>query len=95
MRRRFQNHNLKSEEKIKQALIFIDTYIKENGHSPSVREIAEAMEVPSTSTIAGMIQHVIEEGYLAEPKKFTPNGSRVARTLHLTTNGKKMIKVHS
>lgn len=93
MRRKFQDHNLKSEEKIKQALIFIDTYIKENGHSPSVREIGQEMQVPSTSTIAAMIQHVIEEGYLAEPKKFTPNGNRVGRTLHLTNNGKKMIKV--
>lgn len=92
MRRRFQNHNLKSEEKIKQALIFIDTYIKENGHSPSVREIAEAMEVPSTSTMAGMVQYMSEEGYLDEPKKFSANGNRIARTLRLTTKGKKLVK---
>lgn len=92
MRRRFQNHNLKTEENITKALMFIDAYIKDNGYSPSVREIAQAMEVPSSSTMAGMVQYMSEEGYLDEPKKFSANGNRIARTLRLTTKGKKLVK---
>lgn len=92
MRRRFQNHNLKSEEQVTKALAFIDSYIKENGYSPSVREIAKAMDVPSSSTMAKMVEHMSTEGYLHKPKQFSTNGNRIARTLRLTPKGKKMVK---
>ncbi len=95
MRRRFQHHNLKSDEKIAQALSYIDSYINENGYSPSVREIAEALEVPSSSTMAKAIEYISNEGYLYEPTKFSKNGNRIARTLRVTESGYELIKEHA
>lgn len=95
MRRKFQNHNLKSEEKIAKTLAYIDSYMKENGYSPSVREIAEALDVPSSSTIAKVVEHMSKQGYLYEPNKFSKNGSRIARTLRITESGYELIKEHS
>lgn len=95
MHRKFQNHNLKSEEKMAKALAYIDTYIKENGYSPSIREIAEALGVPSSSTISDAVEHMGNMGYIHEPKMFSKNGNRIARTLRITQNGYKLIKEHA
>lgn len=95
MHRKFQNHNLKSEEKMAKALVYIDAYIKENGYSPSVREIAEALGVPSSSTIAAAVEHMSKRGYIYEPKKFSKNGNRVARTLRITEEGYELMKEFS
>ncbi len=95
MRRKFQDHHLKDEERIAQALAYIDSYIKENGYSPTVREIGAFMEVPSTSTMATAIDHMSAEGYLEDPVRFSHNGNRIARTLRITKTGRKLIKEHA
>lgn len=91
MRRKFQNHNLNSPERIEQALRLIDEHIKENGYSPSVREIAEMMGVPSSSTIATMVGHMQKAGYIDPPKTTSKNGNRIARAIRISEKGRQLL----
>jgi repressor LexA len=91
MRRKFQHHNLNSTEKMEEALKFIDSFIKENGYSPSVREIAEMMGVPSSSTIAGMIATMQRFGYIEPPKQVSKNGNRIARAIKISEKGRQLL----
>lgn len=91
MRRKFQNHNLNSPERIEQALRLIDEHIKENGYSPSVREIAEMMGVPSSSTIAAMVANMQKAGYIDPPKTTSKNGNRIARAIRISEKGRQLL----
>jgi repressor LexA len=91
MRRKFQHHNLHSIEKIEEALRIIDKYTQENGFSPSVREIAEMMKVPSSSTIAKMIAKMQENGYIEPPRAISQNGNRIARTIKISEQGRQLL----
>ncbi len=56
------------EEKI---LEFIESFIKENGYPPSVREIGSAMGFKSSSTIHSYIKRLEEEGKLSQDSSKT------------------------
>lgn len=57
---------------------FIVWYKKEyDGNSPSVREIAEAVEINTTSTISMHIENLIEEGLLYRHPHAEPKTARV------------------
>lgn len=91
MRRKFKQHHLNTPERIEEALRIIDKYIEENGYSPSVREIAEIMGVPSSSTIAVMIANMEKKGYIDAPKSHSKNGNRIARTLKISEKGRQLL----
>ena len=79
--------NLKKQERIIEAIRFIDSFTKENGYSPSIREIGEAMGVPSTSTVAEMMVEISSKGYIEQPK----NGKRIARALKISEEGRALL----
>jgi SOS-response transcriptional repressor LexA len=53
-------------------LKFIDTYMIENDHSPSYREIQNALGLGSVATVAQHIDNCVTAGFL----KKTPNAAR-------------------
>jgi SOS-response transcriptional repressor LexA len=53
-------------------LKFIDTYMIENDHSPSYREIQNALGLGSVATVAQHIDNCVAAGFL----KKTPNAAR-------------------
>ena len=53
-------------------LKFIDNYTVENNHSPSYREIQNALGLGSVATVAQHIDNCVEAGFL----KKTPNAAR-------------------
>ena len=58
----------------KQAAIlrYIESYMRENDHSPSYREIQSALKLGSVATVAQHIDNCVAAGYL----KRTPNEAR-------------------
>lgn len=50
----------------RQADIFItiENYIKENGHSPSYREVMDLVGIKSSSTIANHLKQLKKKGYV-------------------------------
>ena len=56
---------LHSEELV---LKFIEKYITENGYAPTVREICEACNIPSTATAFTIVNGLAEKGYIAKNK---------------------------
>ena len=49
-------------------LTFIDSYIKEHGYSPTMREIGEAVGISSTSHVSYWIDRLVEEGKITKQK---------------------------
>lgn len=88
---KFNHHHLNKEERIREALQFVDNYINEFGYSPTVREIAEAMRVKSSSTIAKMIGRMQSNGYFEEPRGHSSNGNRIGRTLRISEKGRQLL----
>ena len=58
-------------------LAFIDTYIKEHGYSPNMREIGDAVGISSTSHVSYWIDRLIEQGKLTK----TENIARSVRVV--------------
>lgn len=56
-------------ERRKQILIYVIKYIEENNYPPSYRDIAAAINIPSTSTVAKEITSLIDDGYLEKDSK--------------------------
>lgn len=54
---------------------FIEQFIAEHGYSPSVREIGEAVGLPSPGSIGPLVKRMREEGLLTG----NPNQSRTIR----------------
>ena len=81
------NRNLKTQERMTEAIRFIDSFATENGYSPSIREIGEAMGVPSTSTVAEMMAEISAKGYIEQPK----DGKRLARALKISKEGRALL----
>jgi SOS-response transcriptional repressor LexA len=88
---KFNHHHLNTEERIREALKFIDDYINEFGYAPSVREIGEAMRVKSSSTIAKMIGRMQHTGYIEEPRTHSSNGNRISRTIRISEKGRQLL----
>ncbi|GEM_PF-251582 len=60
-----------------QALDFIETFIKRNGYSPSIRELASAMKYESSSTAHNLLERLERKGYISKET----SGPRTIRLL--------------
>lgn len=65
-------------ERQSQVLDAIVEYIKENGYSPSVREIGERVGLKSSSTVHGHLKKIEEKGYI-ERKESSPRALRIIK----------------
>ena len=54
----------KITEKQNRILNYISDYIKNNGYSPSIRDIAKEVGIKSTSTIAGHLDRLEKKGLI-------------------------------
>jgi len=68
-----------------QVLKTIDTYIKEKGYSPTVREIGDILDLKSSSTVQSHLDNLEKLGCISRA------GSN-ARTLCVTDKGKHLVK---
>ena len=62
---RYQNHHMTTRNKI---LAFITEFVASHGCSPSYREIGNATNIHSTSTVGRYIRELIEEGALSSDR---------------------------
>ena len=60
-----QKHPPRNTEKRIQIMEYMITFATEQGRQPSVREIGEAAGLQSTSTTAGYLRRMVNEGLLA------------------------------
>lgn len=65
-------------------LEFIDRYIRENGISPTIREIKEGLELSSTSITRARVLELAEDELIS----FKPS---LARTIQITERGRDAI----
>lgn len=61
-----QKHPPRNREKRVQILEYIISFATEQGKQPSVREIGEAAGLQSTSTTAGYLRRMVNEGLLIQ-----------------------------
>lgn len=58
-------------------LAFIQTFTEEQGYAPTIREIADAVGLRSTSTVHGHIERLVQKGLLSKetmrPRTLTTN----------------------
>ena len=57
----------RTSDKADQIVKFVNTFIQENGYSPSVREIGEAVGLRSTASVSYHLQALQEKGILQSP----------------------------
>lgn len=60
-----QKHPPRNREKRVQIMEYMLSFATEQGRQPSVREIGEAAGLQSTSTTAGYLRRMVNEGLLA------------------------------
>jgi len=60
-----QKHPPRNREKRLQIMEYMLSFYNEQGRQPSVREIGEAAGLQSTSTTAGYLRRMVNEGLLA------------------------------
>ena len=63
---KMQNHPPRNNEKRIQIMQYMISFATEQGRQPSVREIGEAAGLQSTSTTAGYLRRMVNEGLLAQ-----------------------------
>ena len=61
-----QKHPPRNREKRVQIMEYMLSFATEQGRQPSVREIGEAAGLQSTSTTAGYLRRMVNEGLLAQ-----------------------------
>ena len=61
-----QNHPPRNREKRVQIMQYMISFATEQGRQPSVREIGMAAGLQSTSTTAGYLRRMVNEGLLAK-----------------------------
>lgn len=61
-----QNHQPRNREKRVQIIRYMMSFATEQGRQPSVREIGMAAGLQSTSTTAGYLRRMVNEGLLAQ-----------------------------
>lgn len=54
----------KATEKQLRVLAYVKEHIKKHGYAPSVREICQALDLRSTSTVHGYLQRLQKKGYI-------------------------------
>ena len=57
----------RTSDKAQRIMEFVDSFIRENGYSPSVREIGEAVGLRSTASVSYHLQALQEKGLLQSP----------------------------
>ena len=57
----------RTSDKAQRIIEFVDSFIRENGYSPSVREIGEAVGLRSTASVSYHLQALPEKGLLQSP----------------------------
>jgi hypothetical protein len=71
------------------ACTWIEGYLLDNRHAPSVREVAEALGLASTGSAWFTLQRMQAAGLVAW--RIGPGGSASPRTLHVTAAGRRLI----
>jgi SOS-response transcriptional repressor LexA len=62
---------------------FIKTFIKQRGHSPTLKEIGAGMGVRSLATVHKQVHHLADQGYIALNKSAgAANISLIPEVLH-------------
>ena len=68
-----QNHQPRNREKRIQIMQYMLSFATEQGRQPSVREIGIAAGLQSTSTTAGYLRRMVNEGLLEQTEKSNRN----------------------
>lgn len=68
-----QHHHPRNNEKRIQILQYMLSFATEQGRQPSVREIGMAAGLQSTSTTAGYLRRMVNEGLLAQGEQARRN----------------------
>ena len=68
-----QKHPPRNREKRILIMQYMLSFANEQGKQPSVREIGEAAGLQSTSTTAGYLRRMVNEGLLAQTEKARRN----------------------
>ena len=68
-----QNHQPRNKEKRVQIIQYMLSFATEQGRQPSVREIGIAAGLQSTSTTAGYLRRMVNEGLLAQSEQARRN----------------------
>lgn len=68
-----QNHPPRNREKRIVIMQYMLSFATEQGRQPSVREIGEAAGLQSTSTTAGYLRRMVNEGLLAKTEQARRN----------------------
>lgn len=77
--------NLNKEEKSKLAVRYILSHTKEKGYPPTMRQIASAIGVSSSSSVWKLLHHCRDEG-------FVDFEDRIFRSIRVLPEGKKIAK---
>lgn len=68
-----QHHQPRNQEKRAQIIRYMLSFATEQGRQPSVREIGMAAGLQSTSTTAGYLRRMVNEGLLAQGEQARRN----------------------
>ena len=68
-----QQSKARNQEKRQVILRYMISFASEQGKQPSVREIGEAAGLQSTSTTAGYLRRMVNEGLLIQTEKTSRN----------------------
>lgn len=77
-----------SEQRVnrqKEIIKFITDFSSKNGYPPSMREVASAVNVSSSSTIHKILHQCHEDGFIVSTKG-------IVRSMQVTKEGKKLLK---
>ena len=92
----------RTSDKAQRIIEFVDSFIRENGYSPSVREIGEAVGLRSTASVSYHLQALQEKGLLQSPgqkgrKRSLVTGARPGQipVVGLVTAGQPILAVEN
>lgn len=78
-----------SSEKQSEIYKFLKTYTENKGYPPSVREICEAVDLKSTSTVHGHLKRLEKKGFI----KRDPTKPRALEIVELNASKREMINI--
>ena len=95
-----------NEERLQTVYRYISSYQQEYGHSPSLREIGQHCSIPSTATVARMVNSLKErelidcrqngkKTYISVPDNLSPCGSLTAPIVGSCPCGEPMLAVEN
>ena len=92
----------RTSDKAQRIIEFVDSFIRENGYSPSVREIGEAVGLRSTASVSYHLQALQDKGLLQSPgakgrKRALVTGARPGQipVVGLVTAGQPILAVEN